>query len=88
MAKYTGQFKMLKGDKLIEYDNWFEIMDRKGNVIYYEDKNGTSHTYLFDGNGNVTDYMSSIGLWFKQKSKKDGTVIYFEDNSGIAVDKR
>jgi len=66
----------------------FIIRDSKGNVIYFEDSNGSWYKKEYDSNGNVIYYENSIGGWYKRECDSNGNEIYYEDFYGDVIDKR
>jgi len=59
----------------------FEIKDKDGNVIYYENSKGYSWRSEYK-DGNVIYYENSKGYSYK-KEYKDGKQVYYEKMKGI-----
>ena len=66
----------------------FEIRDKNGNQIYFENSNGTWVKRKFDSNGNEIYYENSSGFWVKWEYDSNGDLIYYEDSKGKVVDNR
>ena len=60
----------------------FEIKDKNGNVIYFEDRTGFWVKSEYDSNGNVIYWENSNGDWEKSKFDSDGNEIYYESSDG------
>jgi len=61
----------------------FEIRDKKGNKIYYEDSDGFWQKREYDKNGNEIYYEDSYGSWWKNKFDENNNEIYFENSKGF-----
>ena len=66
----------------------FEIKDKNGNRIYYENSNGYWYKYERDKNGNEIYCENSRGFWSKRERDKNGNVIYYETSDGTIEDNR
>ncbi len=66
----------------------FNIKDKNGNLIYFENSNGYWYKYERDENGNVIYYENSEGRWSKYERDENGREIYFEDSNGVIEDNR
>jgi uncharacterized protein RhaS with RHS repeats len=66
----------------------FEIKDKNGKVIYYEDSNGLWWKREYDSNGKVIYCEDSNGWWWKKEYDSNGKVIYYEDSNGVVRDNR
>ncbi len=66
----------------------FEIKDKNGNQIYYENSNGYWYKKEYDSNGNRIYVDDSDGFWIKYKYDSKGNRIYYENSNGDIVDKR
>lgn len=64
----------------------FEINDKNGKEIYFEDSDGDWWKKEYK-DGNEIYYENSDGYWWK-KEYKEGNLIYFEDRIGIIEDYR
>jgi len=64
----------------------FEIKDKDGNVIYYENSKGYSWRSEYK-DGNVIYYENSKGYSWK-KEYKDGKEVYYENSDGVIRDNR
>jgi hypothetical protein len=64
----------------------FEIKDKNGNLIYWENSYGYWYKREFDSDGNKIYYENSDGVWVKWEYDSDGTQIYYEDSEGKSVD--
>jgi hypothetical protein len=66
----------------------FEIKDKNGNQIYFEDSFGYWCKREFDTNGNKIYYESSNEFWCKYEYDSKGNQIYFENSYGVVKDNR
>ena len=66
----------------------FEIKDKNGNQIYFEDSFGYWYKYEYDSNGMKTYYEDSFGFWCKRKYDSNGNRIYYENSSGVVLGNR
>jgi hypothetical protein len=66
----------------------FDIKDKNGNVIYFEDSDGFWWKREFDSNGNKIYYENSTGFWVKRGFDSNGNQIYFENSGGEIIDNR
>ena len=66
----------------------FEIKDKNGNLIYYEDSDGYWIKSTCDSNGNRIYSENSNGHWLKREYDSNGNRIYFENSHGKIVDNR
>ena len=67
------------------------IYDDKGNNIYYEHSNGSWEYWGFDARGKMIYREVSGGYWEKWEygyGWYPGTLIYYEDITGVKLDKR
>jgi len=67
------------------------IYDDKGNNIYYEHSNGSWEKWEFDDRGKMIYREVSGGYWEKWEfgyGWYPGTLIYYEDITGVKLDKR
>jgi hypothetical protein len=60
----------------------FEIKDKKGNLLYFEDSNGYWQKYERDENGNERYFENSYGYCHKRERDEYGNVRYYEDSHG------
>jgi hypothetical protein len=60
----------------------FEIKDKNGNEIYYENSNGYWNKSEYDSNGNEIYYEESDGFWSKYKYDSNGNQVYYEYSDG------
>ena len=60
----------------------FEIKDKRGNQIYFEDSNGFWGKYEYDSNGDEIYFENSNGFWGKYEYDSNSKVLYFEDSTG------
>lgn len=60
----------------------FEIKDTNGNVIYWENSDGSWTKREYDDNGNRIYYENSKGYWVKYEYDANGKEIYSEDSDG------
>ena len=60
----------------------FEIKDKNGNKIYYENSNGYWSKIKFDLNRNKIYYENSNGYWSKYEYDSNGNEIYSENSDG------
>ena len=66
----------------------FEIKDKNGNEIYWEDSDGFWAKRKFDSNGNQIYGKNSKGYWAKREFDSNGNQIYYENSDGVVVDNR
>jgi hypothetical protein len=66
----------------------FEIKDKNGKEIYYENSNGYWYKLEYDKNGKQIYYEDSTGFWVKREYDKNGNEIYYENIDGKIKDKR
>ena len=66
----------------------FEIKDKNGNVIYFENSNGLWCKWEYDSNGNPIYCENSDDYWNKKEYDSNGNIIYFENSYGKIVDNR
>ncbi len=60
----------------------FEIKDKNGNKIYFENSGGYWSKREYDKNGKQIYYENSDGRWVKREYDKNGNEIYYEDSDG------
>ena len=60
----------------------FEIKDKSGNEIYFENSNGYWIKREYDSNGNEIYWEDSTGYWIKREYDSDGNRIYHENSNG------
>ena len=65
-----------------------EILDKNGNVIYYENSNGDWSKYEWDTQGNHIYFETSNGYWAKREWDSQGKEIYYENSKGVIEDNR
>jgi hypothetical protein len=63
----------------------FEIKDKNGNVIYYENSKEDWIKREYDANGNRIYYENSNGYWIKREYDANGNRIYYEDRDGFWI---
>jgi hypothetical protein len=61
----------------------FEIKDKKGKLIYYEDSEGFWIKCGYNDKGNEIYYENSDGFWIKNKYDDAGNDIYREYSDGF-----
>ena len=61
----------------------FEIKDKNGNVIYYENSDGLWYKREYGSNGNKVYFENSNGYWDKTEFDSNGNVIYYENSRGL-----
>ena len=66
----------------------FEIKDKNGNQIYWEDSNGYWKKREYDTNGKIIYYEHSNGDWAKFQYDANGKEIYYENSNGLITDNR
>ena len=66
----------------------FEIKDKNGREIYFENSNGSWIKYKYDSNGNRIYSENSSGYWIKNEYDSNGNQIYYESSNGTIDDKR
>ena len=60
----------------------FEIKDKNGNRIYFEDSDGFWSKSEYDSDGNKIYYENSYGYWWKGEHDSNGNGIYYENSYG------
>ena len=60
----------------------FEIKDKNGNQIYWENSYGGWYKREYDSNRNPIYYENSNGWWCKREFDSNGNEIYFESSYG------
>ena len=60
----------------------FEIRDKKGRLIYWEDSDGYWRKYEYDSNGNKIYYEYTDEYWSKWEYDSNGNPIYYENSDG------
>ena len=60
----------------------FEIMDKNGKLIYYEDSDGDWVKIEYDSNGNKIYYENSNGFWTKREYDSNVNEIYYKTSLG------
>jgi hypothetical protein len=60
----------------------FEIKDKNGNEIYFEDSKGFWIKHEYDDQGKEIRYENSTGLWIKWEYDDGGNQIYGENSDG------
>jgi alpha-amylase/alpha-mannosidase (GH57 family) len=63
----------------------FEIKDKNGNQIYYENSNGFWSKSEYDDEGNQIYYEDSDGYWIKREYDDQGNEIYREYSNGFWI---
>jgi len=66
----------------------FEIKDKKGKQIYFENSDGFWTKREYDQNGKEIYYENSNGFWTKREYDQNGNQIYYEDSNGYIEDNR
>ena len=70
-------------------NGYLEIVNKNGNVIYYENLYGDWAKYEWDSQGNKIYCENSAGVWAKWEYDSKGNRIYFETSrDGIIEDNR
>ena len=69
-------------------NGFFEIKDKNGNLIYYENSNGYWAKRERDSKGNEIYYENSKRYWSKYEYDSKGKEIYYENSEGKIIDKR
>ena len=78
----------LKGTYKVKFDDkWFEVYDKKGNMIYYEAGDDWVKRE-YDEKGNFIYGENSHGYSEKREYDKNGNMSYYEDSNGEFFDKR
>ena len=60
----------------------FEINDKNGNIIYFENSRGSWSKQEYDQNGNQIYFENSRGYLEKREYDQNGKQIYFENSEG------
>lgn len=66
----------------------FEIRDKKGRLIYFENSDGGWWKSKYDSNGNEIYFEDSNKYWSKSEYGSNGDCIYYENSKGEIIDKR
>jgi hypothetical protein len=66
----------------------FEIKDKNGNQIYWENSNWCWYKSEYDTDGKEIYYENSKGFWRKREYDTNGNQLYYEDSNGEITDKR
>jgi len=66
----------------------FEIKDKNGKLIYYENSDGYWLKSEYDDEGNEIRRENSNGFWSKSEYDDQGKGIRYEDSDGKIIDKR
>ena len=66
----------------------FEIRDKNGNLIYYEESNGYWSKREYNSNGKVIYHENSYGSWQKWGYDSSENVIYYENSDGVISNDR
>ena len=66
----------------------FEIKDKQGNLLYFEDSDGYWGMWEYDSEGNKIWHENSAGYWYKWKYDSEGNEIYHENSRGEIIDNR
>ncbi len=69
----------------------FEIKDKNGHTLYYENSDGDWSRYEYDKFGNEVYFENSNGVWSKSEYKmldSYANCVYHETSRGIVVDNR
>jgi hypothetical protein len=61
------------------------ITDTQGNVIYYEDSDGSWRKSEYDVRGDEIYFEDSDGYWRKSEYGIQGNVIYYETSDGTIL---
>lgn len=61
----------------------FEIKNKNGKEIYYEDSDGRWSKREYDSKGNIIRLENSDGFWFKHEYDSKGNEIYHENSKGF-----
>jgi hypothetical protein len=59
----------------------FEIKDKNGNLIYYENSDSDWWKREFDDKGNIIYYENSNGFWWKNQYDDNGNQIYYKNST-------
>lgn len=63
----------------------FEIKDKNGNEVYFEDSDGYWEKREYDSKGNEVYFEDSEGFWYKQEFDSKGNKVYFENSKGYWI---
>jgi YD repeat-containing protein len=63
----------------------YEIKDKQGRVIYYEEADGFWSKKAYDSRGNLIYLFDSDGSWMRQIYDDDGNLAYFELPKPVGV---
>lgn len=66
----------------------FEIKDKNGRQIYWEDHTGDWYRCEYDPNGYQTYYESSGGFCSETEYAPNGDLIYYKNSDGLIIDNR
>ena len=66
----------------------FQIKDKNGKEIYFENSNGYWGKREYNSNGKQNYYETSGGYWAKREYDSNGKEIYHENSKGEITDDR
>jgi len=66
----------------------FEIKDKNGNPIYFENSDGYWSKREYDSSGKLIYWEDSNGYWAKSEFDSNGNEIYLENSNGVVIDNR
>ncbi len=66
----------------------FEMFDKNGNQIYYEDVHGYWVKYQYKHNNQPISFANSKGVWYKIEYDLNNNEIYYESSTGTIRDNR
>lgn len=65
----------------------FEIKDKNGKQIYYEESNGFWACCEYNSNHKLNSYKDSTGFWSKNEYDQNGNYIHYEDSTGFWINR-
>ena len=76
---------MTRAELLNIKDFPFEIKDKNGNLIYFEDSTGYWSNRNYDSNNNKKFFEDSNGYWAKTTYDSNGNKLFTYDSNGNQV---
>jgi len=88
MKMFTGKIEWKDGYRIVNSKNWFKVLDKNNNEIYWENSKKSWIKREYDKNGNQIYWENSNKYWIKIEYDKDCNIIYDEDSRGEITDNR
>ena len=68
--------------KVIYYAKWFDVYDKKDNLIYFENSNDYWYKREYDEKNNEIYFENNNGYWSKWEYDEKDNMMYLEDSNG------